>query len=140
MGQKQWGKLLKVFPEPTYVFESLARQWGLFDPTSLRMASSGLTPRAIADWCEEHVIVARYSLETRYLPSSKFGQSGFQGDVTYEVKGIPTAPEAQWLAPLARFALFSGVGYKTTMGMGQARCKNAVAGPLADQPAKETSV
>ena len=104
------------------------------------MASSGLTPRAIADWCEEHVIVARYSLETRYLPSSKFGQSGFQGDVTYEVKGTPTAPEAQWLAPLARFALFSGVGYKTTMGMGQARCTNAVAGPLADQPAKEASV
>ncbi|HET8852972.1 MAG TPA: CRISPR-associated endoribonuclease Cas6 [Ktedonobacteraceae bacterium] len=140
MGQKQWGKLLKVFPEPKYVFESIARQWDLFAPASLRMASSGLTPRAIADWCEEHVIVARYSLETRYLPSSKFGQSGFQGDVTYEVKGIPTAPEAQWLAPLARFALFSGVGYKTTMGMGQTRCTNAMAGPLADQPAKEASV
>jgi CRISPR-associated endoribonuclease Cas6 len=127
MGQKSWGKLLKMFPEPSYVFESLARQWELFAPVSLRMESTGLTPRAIGNWCEEYVIVTRYALETRYLPSSKFGLSGFQGDVMYEVKGMPAAPEARWLARLARFALFGGVGYKTTMGMGQARCTNVVA-------------
>ncbi len=122
MGQKAWGKLLKVFPEPAYVFESLARQWEVFAPAHLRMGASGLTPRALATWCEEQVVVARYSLATSYLPSSKFGQAGFQGDITYEVKGMPTAPEALWLSSLARFALFSGVGYKTTMGMGQTRC------------------
>lgn len=124
MGQKAWGKLLKVFPEPAYVFESLARQWELFAPAHLRIEAEGLTPRAIAAWCEEQVLVARYVLETSYLPSSKFGQAGFQGAVTYEVKGIPTAVEAQWLSALARFAVFAGVGYKTTMGMGQARCTN----------------
>src|SRR5947209_1474892 len=91
MGQKQWGKLLKVFPEPSYVFGSLARQWDLFAPASLRMATGGITPPEIGAWCEEHVIVSRYSLETCYLPSSKFGQSGFQGNVIYEVKGLPTA-------------------------------------------------
>jgi CRISPR-associated endoribonuclease Cas6 len=122
MGQKQWGKLLKVFPEPQYVFESLAKQWELFAPAHLRMEAHSVTPRALATWCEEQVIVTRYSLETSYLPSSKFGQAGFQGKVTYEVKGMPTAPEAQWLTPLARFALFAGVGYKTAMGMGQTRC------------------
>ncbi len=140
MGQKQWGKLLKMFPEPAYVFESLARQWDAFAPASLRLESNGLTHQAIAAWCEEHVIVTRYSLETRYLPSSKFGQSGFQGDITYVVKGMPTAPEARWLAPLARFALFSGVGYKTTMGMGQARCTNALAIPVVNNVAKEVNV
>ncbi len=122
MGQKQWGKMLKVFPEPQYVFESLAKQWELFAPAHLRMEAQGLTPRDLAAWCEEQVIVTRYALETSYLPSSKFGQAGFQGKATYEVKGIPTAPEAQWLTPLARFALFTGVGYKTAMGMGQTRC------------------
>jgi CRISPR-associated endoribonuclease Cas6 len=140
MGQKQWGKLLKVFPEPGHVFESLARQWDLFAPTSLHIAASGLTHRAIGTWCEENVIVSRYTLETRYLPSSKFGQSGFQGKVTYEVKGIPTSPEAAWLSPLARFALFSGVGYKTTMGMGQARCTNIAKAPLTREMSEEASV
>ncbi len=131
MGQKPWGKLLKVFPEPVYVFESLARQWDLFAPAHLRMEASGLSLRAFSLWCEEHIVVARYSLETSYLPSSKFGQAGFQGTVTYEVKGMPTAPEAKWLSPLARFALFCGVGYKTTIGMGQARCTNLIEPSLA---------
>jgi CRISPR-associated endoribonuclease Cas6 len=121
-GQKQWGKLLTVFPEPGIVFESLARQWQLFAPPNLSL--DNLTPQAIRDWCKENVVVSRYNLSTRYLPSSKFGQIGFQGTITYQVKGDPNSPEAQWLTPLARFALFSGIGYKTTMGMGQARCAN----------------
>lgn len=124
MGQKPWGKLLKLFPEPVYVFESLARQWEMFAPAHLRMEASGMSPRTLAAWCEEQIIVARYTLETSYMPSSKFGQAGFQGKIVYEVKGIPAAQEAQWLTPLARFALFSGIGSKTTMGMGQARCLN----------------
>lgn len=124
LGQKAWGKLLKVFPEPVYVFDSLARQWDIFAPTHLRMETSALSPRILSAWCEENLVVARYALETSYLPSSKFGQAGFQGTVLYEVKGMPSAPEATWLSTLARFALFSGVGYKTTIGMGQTRCTN----------------
>ncbi len=129
LGQKAWGKQLYLFPEPAQVFESLARQWESFAPASLRLEHDGLSSRQIGAWCEEQMIVVRYTLETRYLPSSKFGQSGFQGGVVYEVKGPPTAAEALWLTPLARFALFSGVGYKTTMGMGQTRCVNIAAVP-----------
>jgi CRISPR-associated endoribonuclease Cas6 len=40
------------------------------------------------------------------------------------VKGAKRDPIARWLTPLARFALFSGVGYKTAMGMGQCRWLN----------------
>jgi CRISPR-associated endoribonuclease Cas6 len=139
-GQKQWGKLLKVFPEPSTVFESLARQWDIFSPTDLRMATDGLTPHEIGTWCEEHVIVSRYSLETCYLPSSKFGQTGFQGNIHYEVKGSPASAEALWLSTLARFALFSGVGYKTTMGMGQARCTNLTGAALKNEVAEEVGI
>ena len=121
-GQKPWGKLLKLFPEPADVFESLARQWESFAPTSLRLSSYNLTPQDIATWCTENIIVTNYKLETRYLPSLKFGQTGFFGTITYEVKGSIVMPEARWLTPLARFALFAGIGYKTTMGMGQTRC------------------
>ncbi len=34
----------------------------------------------------------------------------------YEMKGMQQSPEAAWLTPLAHFALFSGVGYKTSIG------------------------
>jgi CRISPR-associated endoribonuclease Cas6 len=121
-GQKPWGKLLKLFPEPADVFESLARQWESFAPTPLRLSSYNLTPQDITAWCAENIIVTNYKLETRYLPSQKFGQTGFFGTITYEVKGSIVASEARWLTPLARFALFAGIGYKTTMGMGQTRC------------------
>lgn len=136
LGQKTWGKMLKVFPEPAHVFASLARQWDLFAPVHLRMEASGLSLSAFSQWCEENVVIARYALETRYLPSSKFGQVGFQGNVTYEVKGMPTALEARWLSPLARFAFFSGVGYKTTVGMGQARCTNLPVEAAAKEEAR----
>lgn len=132
-GQQAWGKLFKLFPESALVFESLARQWEAFAPTDLRLAASGLATRALATWCEEHVIISRYTLHTSHLPFNKFGQIGFDGDVTYEVKGNPTASEASWLTPLARFALFGGVGYKTTMGMGQARCTNIVMPAAGDE-------
>lgn len=126
MGQKHWGKLMKLLPEPAYVFESLAKQWETFAPAYLRMSASDLTPRGLAAWCEESLIVTRYALETRYLPSNKFAQAGFQGKIVYEMKGVLSSPEAAWLTPLAHFALFSGVGYKTSMGMGQTRCTNLV--------------
>lgn len=126
MGQQHWGKLMKLLPEPAYVFESLAKQWETFAPEHLRMADKNLTARQLATWCEESLIVARYALKTRYLPSSKFAQAGFQGKILYEMKGRQSSPEAAWLTPLAHFALFSGVGYKTSMGMGQARCTNLV--------------
>ena len=126
MGQQSWGKLMKLLPEPAHVFESLAKQWETFAPEHLRLAANDLTARRLAAWCEESLIVARYALETRYLPSSKFAQAGFQGKIMYEMKGIQSSPEAAWLTPLAHFALFSGVGYKTSMGMGQARCINLV--------------
>ncbi|MBE3560981.1 MAG: CRISPR-associated endoribonuclease Cas6, partial [Ktedonobacteraceae bacterium] len=120
MGQRQWSKLLTLFPEPADVFESLARQWEAFAPEHLRLAGQGLTPQALAAWCAEQIIVTRYRLETCYLPQARFGQTGFIGEIDYEVKGSRAAAEARWLTPLAQFALFGGVGYKTAMGMGQA--------------------
>ncbi len=120
-GQLAWGKQLHLFPIPAETFESLARQWDSFAPSAFSLQTHEQTPATIAAWCQENVIVTQYTLETRYLASNKFGQVGFFGHVTYEVKGDPRAPAARWLTPLARFALFSGVGYKTAMGMGQCR-------------------
>ena len=101
------------------------------------METESLSLRAFSAWCEENIVATRYALETSYLPTSKFGQAGFQGTVTYEVKGMPTAPEALWLSPLAQFALFSGVGYKTTIGMGQTRCTNLLESALVTEKEDE---
>lgn len=124
MGQKSWGKVMNLLPEPAYVFESLAKQWEVFAPAHLRLTATGLIVRDFVSWCAESLVVVCYRLETRYLPSNKFAQPGFQGTITYEVKRAQSSREARWLTPLAHFALFSGVGYKTSMGMGQARCIN----------------
>lgn len=124
LGQQKWGKQMHLFPDPGRVFESLARLWEAFAPVYLRLSASDLSPSDIAAWCGENLVVNRYNLETHTLHFKKFNQIGFQGKITYDVKGDALAPEARWLTPLARFALFSGIGYKTTMGMGQTRCLN----------------
>ena len=131
MGQKSWGKLMNLLPEPASVFESLAKQWEVFAPEHLRLIATGLNLRDFVSWCAESLIVACYRLETRYLPSSKFAQPGFQGTITYELKRAQGSREARWLTPLAHFALFSGVGYKTSMGMGQTRCTNLASAKTA---------
>jgi CRISPR-associated endoribonuclease Cas6 len=54
------------------------------------------------------------------LQFDRFAQKGFVGMVTYEVKrGTPEL--AHIVNALADLALYAGVGYKTTMGMGQCR-------------------
>ena len=124
LGQQKWGKQMYLFPDPARVFEGLARQWEAFAPEHLRLSAAGLPYPDLVAWCAENLIVNRYSLETHTLHFKKFNQIGFQGKITYDLKGDARAPEARWLTPLARLALFSGVGYKTTMGMGQTRCLN----------------
>jgi CRISPR-associated endoribonuclease Cas6 len=121
-GQRSWGKELFLFPTPGSVFENLARQWEYFAPAQYKLAAHNITPRDVESWCDEQMVVSQYSLSTSYLPSSRFGQTGFHGQITYEVKGPLTAPIALWLSTLSRFAFFSGIGYKTAMGMGQVRC------------------
>lgn len=130
-GLKPWGKALQTFPEPHDVFESLARQWELFAPAHLRMKVYDLSVRTFSLWCEQNLAVAHYAPALGYFRLNRSGQPGFQGAVTYEVRGMLTAPEARWLSPLARFASFSGVGCKTAIGMGRTRCTNLVEASLS---------
>jgi len=49
----------------------------------------------------------------------KYTQKGFVGTCSYVVQGSNTF--ASLLTTLAAFAYYAGIGYKTTMGMGQVR-------------------
>jgi len=118
-GQRSWGKQFCVLPEPRLVFSSLARTWRAFAPPGL-----SLDPREVEQYADENVVIQRLEgLETRMLHFGKHPQVGFVGRVTYRVmdKAEEAAGWRQVLHALAGFAFYAGVGYKTTMGMGQCR-------------------
>jgi len=107
-------KLFHLLPDPKWVFESLARSWNIFAPAALQ-----LDKQVIGEFAAEQVLLADYELHTTTLHFPKYSQKGFTGRCSYQVRGEGEC--AARLAMLAEFARYSGVGYKTTMGMGQAR-------------------
>ena len=101
------------FPLPRLVFLTLAEKWN-------RHASVHLGAD-IAEVLAERVLLTRYDIRTRLLEFDRYRQIGFIGRCTFRVK---TKPDEVWnRIPhlLADFAFYAGVGYKTTMGMGQVR-------------------
>jgi len=119
------------FPLPHLVFGSLCCQWEAFSAIPL--------PDAMPAFIEHYVMLQRYNLETAIL-SFKQGskQIGFVGTATYEIaqrsrhlerRDEPTAAAlsaerdrlAQMMGMLVQFGDYSGVGIKTTAGMGMVR-------------------
>jgi CRISPR-associated endoribonuclease Cas6 len=115
-GQQPWGKKIMVLPLPETVFSSLARVWNTLVPHHLQ-----LDRQALRDYLKEHVVVKRIdNLSTQMLRFKRSYQVGFVGRVTYGLMQDDAFFRGQ-LNALADFAFYSGVGYKTTMGMGQCR-------------------
>lgn len=100
-------------PLPSLVFGSLVERWNAFSPVTL-------SPE-VRRFGEEMVALSSYRLESG-LVQQKGGSPlvGGMGRATY----IALGGDRYWLATmqmLADFALYSGVGVKTTIGMGQVR-------------------
>jgi len=115
-GQQDWGKKIMVLPLPDVVFGSLARSWNNFAPPQLQ-----IDRQALRTYLDEHVVVKQIeNLRTQMLKFRRSMQVGFMGRVTYGLMADNEIARAQ-LNMLANFALYSGIGYKTTMGMGQSR-------------------
>jgi CRISPR-associated endoribonuclease Cas6 len=120
-GDRPWGRQVVPLPLPRLVFGSLSRAWNRLAPPSL-----GVDRRALRAYIEDNVVVARMAdVETRMLSYSNAPQLGFVGRVTFEFKGGDQMLDAQ-LGALADLAFYAGVGYKTTMGMGQCRRREEV--------------
>lgn len=101
-----------LFPEPNYLFESLLRDWNRYAPEDARMETN-----ALRESIGKHIAVTACSLRHTFLHFPRYVQKGFIGRCTYYL-----STEQQQLAhllALAAFARYAGVGYKTTMGMGQ---------------------
>lgn len=100
-------------PLPASVFGSLADRWNAFAPIAL--------PDELRRFAEECMAVSRFHARTRMLRGKQGGvQIGFVGSVRFSA----TNRDRYWLSlinVLADFAVYAGVGYQTTQGMGQAR-------------------
>jgi len=113
-------------PFPQYVFPGLARRWQELAPPDLAgIVQKELIERYIAD---EGIVIDDYDLKTHYVSFVRHPQKGFVGSCTYHLRGPDdsTTPESplsirQQILLLARFAFYTGCGYKTTMGMGRVR-------------------
>jgi CRISPR-associated endoribonuclease Cas6 len=115
-GQKEWGKKVMVLPLPETVFGSLARSWNATAPMPFQMDRQELR-----EYLDEHVVVTHIeNLRTQMLRFRSSMQIGFVGRVTYGLMAEDKAIQTQ-LNALADFAFYTGVGMKTTMGMGQCR-------------------
>ena len=107
-------RIFSLFPEPILVWDSLMRTWNLYAPEILQMDKL-----AMREFVKAHVVISDYDLHTTMLHFPKYKQKGFMGTCTYIIKR--SSEYAAQLAALAEFARYAGIGYKTTMGMGQAR-------------------
>lgn len=104
-----------LFPEPILLWDSLMRSWNRYAPEVLR-----IDKLAMRDFVTRHVNVSDYDLHTTLLFFPKYAQKGFIGTCSYSIKET-NGEYAPQLTALAEFARYAGIGYKTTMGMGQAR-------------------
>lgn len=103
------GNIIQPFPLPELVFSNLHKRWNSFAPPALRFPE--------VEW---QGMVSAYELRTEILRMRKEVEIGFQGWIKYR---FVDEEQAQIATALARLADFSGVGRKTTMGMGQTSLK-----------------
>lgn len=111
---KRTGGYFTPLPQPELVFSSLLDRWNAFAPFRL--------PDTLYDLFHADIAILDVHIQTETLTFAR-GQKGtvpgFIGKVTYRFsrdKG-----QRRYLQALASFAKYSGVGVKTTVGMGQVR-------------------
>lgn len=125
-----------LLPLPHYVFPNLARRWEDIAPSEL---ATVVQPRLIEDYAlQDGAIITDYDLHPHHLHFTTHLQPGFIGRCTYRLRDPSrlasrvASPQAErnpespldlrqqlWL--LSQLAFYSGVGYKTSMGMGRTR-------------------
>jgi len=117
-----------MLPLPMFVFKNLARRWGDIAPPELvDMVQAERLEQYLQ---EDGVIIVDYDLKPHYVRFTTHQQRGFLGSCTYQLRGPDEPPTAeapltlrQQIVLLAHLAFYSGIGYKTAMGLGRARLR-----------------
>lgn len=105
-------RLFKLFPDPTWVWGSLLRDWNRYAPACFQIDKTFIQEAAASAIC----VTSCKELHTETLRHASYVQKGFLGTCSYTLQDLVSAP---YLTALAAFAPYAGVGSKTTMGMGQ---------------------
>ena len=107
------GKRNVLFPEPGLVFGSLLNRWNTL--SSVKLNSE------LQQCFSSQILLARYKLETRMLNFGNYQETGFIGKCSFILVNELSEQQSKTINALADFAFYSGIGAKTTMGMGQVR-------------------
>lgn len=100
----------ELFPKPELVFGSLLRKWNAFSPVKFA-----------DDLVHSKLLVKKYNLKTEIVDYGKYKIIGCTGRCTYQLDKHMPLFQKKMLHSLAYFAEYAGVGYKTSMGLGDVR-------------------
>ena len=106
------GRKNEPLPLPRLIFCGLIDKWNKYSPVPF--------DKGLIDLVDEGVILSEYNLSTRMYEFGRYRQVGFIGECRFKIK-IKEPIWVKILHLLADFSFFAGVGYKTTMGMGQTK-------------------
>jgi CRISPR-associated endoribonuclease Cas6 len=131
------GSVDHSLPTPYHVFRSLWWRWNTFAPAALQIDS--LWPQ----FAERCIVVSDFRLRSMkvYWKRGRQGAAtGATGQVTYRLLtenhcgeyAHMRADAVKVLNNLGNFALYSGVGHHTTIGLGQTRRLPHSNGPISD--------
>ena len=100
-------------PDPQKVFLNLLQKWNYYSPVNLG--------DNFGEFIMSNVFPSAYNISTKIMHFSNYKQVGFVGKCSFGIKRQNEDITVKVLRLLAEFAFYAGVGYKTTMGMGQCR-------------------
>ncbi|TVP63579.1 MAG: CRISPR-associated endoribonuclease Cas6 [Nodularia sp. (in: Bacteria)] len=103
------GKFDTTLPTRECVFNSLLSRWNKY---------SGIE---FSQFSIESIFPSFVNIRTEIVADSRSKFIGIVGDVNYRILGEIEPTQIKQLNALADFALYAGVGRKTTMGMGMIR-------------------
>jgi CRISPR-associated endoribonuclease Cas6 len=100
-------------PDPQKVFLNLLQKWNYYSPIHLG--------DNYVEFIQDNVFPSAHKLQTRIMHFDKYKQVGFTGTCSYGIRKQKEDILIRVLHMLAEYAFYAGIGYKTTMGMGQGR-------------------
>ncbi|MDR0653277.1 MAG: CRISPR system precrRNA processing endoribonuclease RAMP protein Cas6 [Synergistaceae bacterium] len=114
-GFKRDGRQI-FLPLPELVFGGLLRKWRAFvEPGAWQGAEDAITRIEIQSYrIQSHAVKLKADAERKTDRILR----GFTGETEYSLRGITDAGH-EAMSALSAFAFFSGVGYKTSQGMGE---------------------